>query len=60
MIVEWEADIVTVDGLAARPAGISVWRFRHGRCTHARDYFDETAMLETIWGRREPAPVGAG
>lgn len=54
MLVEWEADITTTDGLSGHPCGVTAFEFRHGKCVHARDYFLDTALIDKVWGPKTP------
>lgn len=60
MFVEWQADVVTYDGIRAHAAGVSVMRFRRGKIVHARDYFFDPTIEEAVWGPAQDANADRG
>ena len=58
LLVAWDADGTTTDGIRALASGVSLTKAHRGKIIFARDYFFDPTVLERIWGRAN-APVSS-
>jgi len=53
VLIAWDVDVTTTDGIQGEASGISLMRQRGGKVAFARDYFYDPELIERIWGRAE-------
>jgi uncharacterized protein len=53
LLVAWDADGTTVDGIRGQASGVSLTRAHRGKIAFARDYFFDPTVLEMIWGTKD-------
>jgi ketosteroid isomerase-like protein len=59
MMVAWDVEVMTTDGITGQASGVSLIQQRGGKVAFARDYFFDPEGLERIWGRAESATEGS-
>jgi ketosteroid isomerase-like protein len=57
LLVAWDVDVTTVDGIRGQTSGVSLLRQRGGKIALSRDYFFDPEILDAFWGRAADQPV---
>jgi ketosteroid isomerase-like protein len=51
LLVAWDVDVTTKDGISGQASAVSLMKARAGKIAYAKDYFFDPTVLEKLWGR---------